>query len=58
MSSIETDVALVSGVYEELERNVGVARRRLGRPLTYEDLYGRVEARPIAPRGEGCVSSL
>lgn len=27
-------------------------------PLTYEDLYGRVEARPIAPRGEGCVSSL
>jgi aconitate hydratase len=37
MSAIETTPALVRGVYESLERNVAVIRRRLGRPLTYAE---------------------
>jgi aconitate hydratase len=37
MSSIDTTVELVSGVYDQLDRNLGVARRRLNRPLTYAE---------------------
>lgn len=29
-----------------------------GRRLTYEDIYGRVEARTVALRGEGCLSGV
>ncbi len=27
-------------------------------PLSYQDIYGEVKARPIALRGEGCVSGV
>jgi aconitate hydratase len=37
MSAIETTPALVRGVYESLERNLAIVRRRLGRPLTYAE---------------------
>ena len=37
MPPIETTVALVRAVYERLERNLEVVRRRLGRPLTYAE---------------------
>ena len=37
MTSIETTPAFVRAVYERLERNVEVARRRLARPLTYAE---------------------
>ncbi len=37
MAAIETTPALVSSVYETLERNVSVIRERLGRPLTYAE---------------------
>jgi len=37
MTSIDTTPQLVRAVYERLERNVAVIRRRLGRPLTYAD---------------------
>jgi aconitate hydratase A / 2-methylisocitrate dehydratase len=37
MSSIETTTALVSSVYERIERNLAIARRRMGRPLSYAE---------------------
>jgi len=37
MPPIETTVALVRAVYERLDRNLEVVRRRLGRPLTYAE---------------------
>jgi len=37
MASIETTPDLVRAVYERLERNVAIIRRRLGRPLSYAD---------------------
>ncbi len=37
MSSIDTTVELVSGVYDQLDRNLEIARRRLNRPLTYAE---------------------
>ncbi len=37
MPPIETTVALVRAVYDRLERNLEVVRRRLGRPLTYAE---------------------
>ncbi|MFQ5416105.1 MAG: aconitate hydratase [Myxococcota bacterium] len=37
MSEIDTTPALVRSVYETLERNVAIIRRRLGRPLTYAE---------------------
>jgi len=37
MPSIDTTAALVRGVYDRLERNLEVVRRRLGRPLSYAE---------------------
>ena len=37
MPAIETTVALVRAAYDQLDRNAQVARRRLGRPLTYAE---------------------
>ena len=37
MPSIDTTAALVRGVYDRLERNLEIVRRRLGRPLTYAE---------------------
>ena len=37
MPPIDTTVALVRGVYDRLERNLEVVRRRLGRPLSYAE---------------------
>jgi aconitate hydratase len=37
MPAIETTPDLVRSVYERLERNIAVVRRRLGRPLTYAE---------------------
>jgi aconitate hydratase len=37
MSAIDTTPDFVNAVYEKLERNVAVIRRRLGRPLTYAE---------------------
>ena len=37
MSEIETTAALVALVYERLERNVAIARERVGRPLSYAE---------------------
>ena len=37
MSPIDTTTALVRGVYDRLECNLEVVRRRLGRPLTYAE---------------------
>ena len=37
MSEIETTPALVERVYATLEKNVAIARERLGRPLTYAE---------------------
>ncbi|UCE86350.1 MAG: aconitate hydratase [Deltaproteobacteria bacterium] len=54
MSAIETTPGLVRDVYERLERNLAVVRRRLGRPLTYAEkiLFGhlaRPEEQDLAP---------
>ena len=37
MSSIDTTVELVGRVYDQLDRNLAVVRRRLGRPLSYAE---------------------
>ena len=37
MPSIDTTAALVRSVYDRLERNLEVVRRRLGRPLSYAE---------------------
>jgi aconitate hydratase len=37
MPLIDTTAALVRGVYDRLERNLEVVRRRLGRPLSYAE---------------------
>jgi aconitate hydratase len=37
MPPIDTTTALVRGVYDRLERNLEVVRRRLGRPITYAE---------------------
>ncbi len=37
MSSIDTTIELVGGVYDQLDRNLEIARRRLDRPLTYAE---------------------
>ena len=37
MPPIDTTAALVRGVYDRLERNLEVVRRRLGRPLSYAE---------------------
>ncbi len=37
MPPIDTTTALVRGVYDRLECNLEVVRRRLGRPLTYAE---------------------
>ncbi len=37
MPPIDTTVALVRGVYDRLERNLAIVRRRLGRPLSYAE---------------------
>jgi aconitate hydratase len=37
MSAIETSPALVQRVYEKIASNLEIARRRLGRPLTYAE---------------------
>ena len=44
MPEIETTRALVERVYASLERNVGIARRRLERPLSYAEkvFYGHL----------------
>ena len=37
MPPIDTTAVLVRGVYDRLERNLEIVRRRLGRPLTYAE---------------------
>jgi aconitate hydratase len=37
MPPIDTTAALVRGVYDRLERNLEIVRRRLGRPFTYAE---------------------
>jgi len=54
MSPIDTTPALVRGVYDRLERNLEIVRRRLGRPLTYAEkvFLGHLadpEAEALAP---------
>ncbi len=44
MTVVESTAALVRDVYDALERKLAVARKRLGRPLTYAEkvLFGHL----------------